>query len=59
MMNRPEIKKQLKSCLGLFNYYRAYVPSYSEIVLPLTALAKAKMPQKLEWGRNSSTRSKC
>ena len=45
-MNKPEMKKQLQFCLGLFNCQRAYVPSYSDIALLLTALTKAKMPYK-------------
>ena len=49
-MNWPKTKKHFKSGQSLFNYYRAYVPSYLEIRLPLIALTRAKMPQQLEWG---------
>jgi hypothetical protein len=33
-------KKQIKSLLGVVNFFRAYIPNCSEKVLPLTALLK-------------------
>lgn len=45
----PETKRQLRSFLGLANYYRDYVPQYSKVVLPLTNLTGRRIPQKLPW----------
>lgn len=45
----PETKRQLRSFLGLANYYRDYVPEYSKVVLPLTNLTGRRIPQKLPW----------
>jgi hypothetical protein len=49
-IKRPDTKRELKTFLGLCNYYRSYVENFSEIALPLTYLTKARLPQKLEWG---------
>ncbi|XP_064482824.1 uncharacterized protein LOC135395659 [Ornithodoros turicata] len=46
---RPETKKDLRSFLGLCNYYRDYVPNFSGVVLPLTQLTCKRIPQKLPW----------
>lgn len=34
----PEFARQLKSALGLFNYFRDFVPNHSTVVQPLQAL---------------------
>ena len=46
---RPETKKELRSTLGLFGYYRKFIPSYAAIALPLTDLTRKKLPEKLQW----------
>lgn len=33
---RPVTKTQLRSFLGLANYYRKFIPNFSEIAVPLT-----------------------
>ncbi|GFU89164.1 hypothetical protein TNCV_2896121 [Trichonephila clavipes] len=38
----PKTKKELRSVLGLCNYYREYIPKYSELVYPLTELTKKR-----------------
>jgi transposase InsO family protein len=43
---QPVNKKQVQSFLGLAGYYRRYLPHYSEIALPLTALTKKGIPFK-------------
>ncbi|GBL85834.1 Retrovirus-related Pol polyprotein from transposon 297 [Araneus ventricosus] len=48
-LSRPSTKKELKSFLGLASYYRDYIPNFSEIVLPLTDLAKRKVSNVLPW----------
>ena len=42
----PTSKKQVRSFLGMCNFYRVYLPKYSELALPLTALTKAKVGNK-------------
>lgn len=45
----PTTKRELRSVLGLLNYYRDYVPNYSRLVLPLTALTNKRVPNTLPW----------
>ncbi|GBN85718.1 Retrovirus-related Pol polyprotein from transposon opus [Araneus ventricosus] len=44
---QPKTKKELRSVLGLCNYYQEYIPSYSELVYPLTELTKKKVPDNI------------
>jgi len=46
----PEMKKQLKSFVGLSNYFRAHISNYAEIAFPLTELLGRYKPEKLAWG---------
>ncbi|GFY18269.1 retrovirus-related Pol polyprotein from transposon 17.6 [Trichonephila clavipes] len=43
----PKTKKELRSVLGLCNYYREYIPKYSELVYPLTELTKKRVPDSI------------
>ncbi|GFW98240.1 hypothetical protein TNCV_331921 [Trichonephila clavipes] len=45
----PKTKKALRSVLGLCNYYREYIPKYSELVYPLTELTKKRVPDSIPW----------
>ncbi|GFS91327.1 retrovirus-related Pol polyprotein from transposon 17.6 [Trichonephila clavipes] len=45
----PKTKKELRSVLGLYNYYREYIPKYSELVYPLTELTKKRVPDSIPW----------
>ncbi|GFS96437.1 hypothetical protein TNCV_17601 [Trichonephila clavipes] len=45
----PKTKKELRSVLGLCNYYREYIPKYSELVYPLTELTKNREPDSIPW----------
>ncbi|GFU93971.1 hypothetical protein TNCV_4503741 [Trichonephila clavipes] len=45
----PKTKKELRSALGLCNYYREYIPKYSELVYPLTELTKKRVPDSIPW----------
>ena len=43
----PHNKKMLRSFLGAMNFYRNYVPQYSQLALPLTELTKKDHPNKI------------
>ncbi|CAM4575830.1 unnamed protein product [Caretta caretta] len=45
----PKSKKQVQSFLGLADYYRRFVPHYSQIAAPLTDLTKKKQPNAVQW----------
>lgn len=45
----PTTKKQLRSFLGLVGYYRAFVPNFAAIAVPLTDLTKKGSPNILVW----------
>ncbi|GFV22139.1 retrovirus-related Pol polyprotein from transposon opus [Trichonephila clavipes] len=45
----PKTKKELRSVLGLCNYYREYIPKYSELVYPLTELTNKRVPDSIPW----------
>ncbi|XP_072181387.1 uncharacterized protein [Diadema setosum] len=49
-LSRPETKKQLRSLLGMTNYYRKFISNYAAIAAPLTDKTKKAEPNKLEWG---------
>jgi len=46
----PTTKKQLKSFVGLTNYFRGNILDYAESVFPLTELLGRYKPEKLKWG---------
>ena len=46
----PTTKKQLKSFVGLTNYFRGSIRDYAELVFPLTELLGRYKPEKLKWG---------
>lgn len=47
----PLNKKQVQSFLGLINYYRRFIPNFSERAAPLTDLCKKAAPDKVVWTR--------
>ncbi|CEM37263.1 unnamed protein product [Vitrella brassicaformis CCMP3155] len=43
-MPEPTDKKEVRSILGLFQYYKRFVPSYADLARPLTDLTKKEYP---------------
>jgi hypothetical protein len=43
----PTTPKQLRSFLGVCNYYREYVPDYSRIAVPLTEMTRPSQGRKI------------
>ncbi|GFV36050.1 retrovirus-related Pol polyprotein from transposon 17.6 [Trichonephila clavipes] len=50
-LQAPTTKKQLRSALGLYNFYRQCIPNFAKIALPLTELTKKKVPNKIPWSK--------
>ena len=45
----PSTKKQVQAVLGLFGFYRRYVPDFAALVAPLTNLTCKQAPAKVKW----------
>ncbi|GFX02837.1 retrovirus-related Pol polyprotein from transposon 17.6 [Trichonephila clavipes] len=52
-LQAPTTKKQLRSALGLCNFYRQYIPNFAKIALPLTELTKKKVPNEIPWNKEA------
>ncbi|GFX72940.1 retrovirus-related Pol polyprotein from transposon 297 [Trichonephila clavipes] len=52
-LQAPTTKKQLRSALGLCNFYRQYIPNFAKIALPLTELTKKKVPNEIPWSKEA------
>lgn len=48
----PKTKKEVRSVLGLLNYYRKFVPNFASIAFPLTELTKQGNPNKVQWNES-------
>jgi hypothetical protein len=46
---RPETKKQTRQILGLFGWYREYLPNFSDLAKPLTDLTGKGKPNRVCW----------
>ena len=46
---RPTTKKEVRSFLGLANYYRDHMPSFAAIAAPLNDLTKKGLPESVRW----------
>ena len=49
MAQRLTTKKEVRSLLGLVNYYRAHVPLFAAISAPLSDLTRKGQPNKVRW----------
>ena len=47
----PTTKTELRQILGLFSFFRDYIPRFAEIVLSLTYLTKKNVPDRLPWSQ--------
>jgi hypothetical protein len=50
-MSRPKDKKRLKSFLGAVGYFQRYIPQFSAVTAPLTALLKKDV--RFEWSKET------
>ena len=46
---RPTTKKEVRSFLGLANYYRDHMPSFAAMAAPLSDLTKKGLPESVRW----------
>ena len=51
----PTTKKQVQAVLGLFGFYRRYVPDFAALVAPLTDLTGKQKPSKVVWSQECQT----
>jgi hypothetical protein len=51
----PENKKQVKSALGFFGYYRKYIRNFGTIAHPLTEITKQNID--FDWGQEQENGS--
>ena len=49
-LKRPETKAEVRQVLGLFGWFRDYLPNYAEHALPLTELTSKRVPNLVPWG---------
>ncbi|GFW95189.1 retrovirus-related Pol polyprotein from transposon opus [Trichonephila clavipes] len=52
-LQAPTTKRQLRSALGLCNFYRQYIPNFAKIALLLTELTKKKVPNEIPWSKKA------
>ena len=46
----PTNKREVRSALGLIDYYRKFIPNYAEVAKPLTRLTRKNT--KFQWDTN-------
>ena len=51
-LKRPETKTQVRSVLGLFGWFREYIPHYAEWARPLTELTSKRVSNRIPWSEN-------
>jgi hypothetical protein len=49
-LKRPETKAQVRQILGLFGWFRDYIPHYAEHAIPLSNLTSKRIPNRVPWG---------
>lgn len=48
-MEHPQMKKQVRTFLGLTGYYRRFIPYYSSIAAHLTDFTRTLLPNQVVW----------
>ena len=48
---RPTTKKEVRSFLGLANYFRAHIPTFAAVAAPLTDLTRKEQRNKIRLGQ--------
>ena len=56
---RPVTQKQLRSVVGLFDYFRDYIANYAQIAKPLTDMTLKGVPQIIPWGKEAQRAFEC
>ena len=51
--NRPIMKKDVRSFLGLTGYYQMFIKDYATIAIPLTDLLKKSLPDRVRWNEET------
>jgi len=46
----PKTMKQCRSCLGIVNFYRRYIPNCAEIIASISDMTKSHARNVVEWG---------
>ena len=48
-LTQPEMKKDVRTFLGITGYYRRFIPNYASVAAPLTDLTRKAAPNKVVW----------
>jgi hypothetical protein len=48
----PRTKKEVRSALGVFSWFREFLPYYSDLARPLIELTKGSVPNKIPWNQS-------
>ena len=49
---RPTTKKEVRSFVGLANYYRDHIPTFAAIAAPLSDLTRKGLPERVRWDKS-------
>ncbi|GFN95444.1 Pol polyprotein [Plakobranchus ocellatus] len=47
---RPKTKREVRAFLGLFGYYKEFVPNFAAVSAPLSDLVRKEQPNIVNWG---------
>ena len=56
---QPVTKKQVRSFLGMTEYYRAFIPNYAVVAMPLHELTRKRAPNKVVWEKEQQVAFEC
>jgi RNase H-like domain found in reverse transcriptase/Reverse transcriptase (RNA-dependent DNA polymerase)/Integrase zinc binding domain/Integrase core domain/SCAN domain len=52
-MRVPRTKKEVRSLLGFVNFYKSYIPKFSDLCIPLTSLLKKDSSEIVAWTKDT------